>query len=173
MSIPFIPILIAVTAAGLIALLYFRLTVSRHRFEEMPQDWDQIEPSRYAPLTRLLSPEDFAFLRTLPGYDPKLEKTLRRRRVDAFRYYLRALENDFGTLQRAGHLLIATGQGSPMLREQLLLARISFTRALWQVRLELVLFRLTGRAVEPGRLLAALQDACGALHLDPSRTGAA
>jgi hypothetical protein len=173
MTIPFIPILIAAAAGGVIALLYFRLTASRHRFEEMPADWEQIEPSRYAPLTRLLSPEDFEFLRTLPGYDPKLEKTLRRRRVDAFRYYLQALVEDFDTLQRAGHLLIATGQASPLLREQLLLARISFTRALWQVRVELVLFRLTGRAVEPGRLLGALQDACGALHLDPSASNAA
>lgn len=172
MTPPLLPVLAALTATVLIAWMFRRLVLSRRQFEELPDGWDRIDPNRYAPLARLLAAEDFAYLRTLPGYDPQLERTLRRRRIEAFRHYLSELTRDFEILQRVGQMLIASGQSSPMLREQLLLARATFARALWQVRIELVLFRLTGRAVNGGRLLSALQNACGALHIQPRESAA-
>lgn len=167
MAITIIPILAVLASVALIGWLYVRLTASRTRFDELPGDWREIRPSRYAPLGRLLAPEDFAYLKTLPGYEPRLEKELMRRRLDAFRLYLDELVRDFDTMQRVGQLMAATGQASPMLREQLLLARIAFTRALWQVRFEMLMFRLGGRPVAADRLLGALKDACGALQLNP------
>jgi hypothetical protein len=172
MSNPIIPVLAALAAVAALAWLYRRLAASRVQFEALPEGWEQIDPARYAPLSRLLAPEDFAFLRTLPGYEPKLERSLRRRRLDAFQQFLAALTGDFGTLQRVGHLMIASGHASPMLREQLLLSKIAFTRALWQVRVEMLLFRFGGRGVDTARLLSAMRDACGALQLSPGESAA-
>jgi hypothetical protein len=173
MAFTVIPILAVTASVVLIGWLYIRLTASRTLFDELPSDWREIRPSRYAPLGRLLAPEDFAYLRTLPGYEPRLEKELMRRRLDAFRLYLAELVRDFDTMQRVGQLMAATGQASPMLREQLLLARIAFTRALWQVRFEMLMFRLGGRPVAADRLLSALKDTCGALQLNPGISGGA
>jgi len=167
MAFTTIPVLAVLASVALIGWVYLRLTASRTQFDELPSDWREIRPSRYAPLGRLLAPEDFAYLRTLPGYEPRLEKELMRRRLEAFRLYLAELVRDFDTMQRVGQLMAATGQASPMLREQLLLSRISFTRALWQVRFDMLMFRLAGRPVAVDRLLGALKDACGALQLNP------
>lgn len=162
-----LPILAAVAAAFLIGWVYFRLTGQRSESADPVARWQQVDPRRYAPLARLLAPDDFAYLRTLPGYHPRLERNLRLRRLDAFRYYLSELIQDFDALQQVGGLLIAAGQASPLLREQLFLARVSFTRALWQVRFEVFLFRVTGRTVQAQSLLNALRDACGALEAPP------
>lgn len=167
MSMTTIPVLATLASLVLIGWLYIRLTASRARFEELNGEWRGIEPRRYAPMARLLAAEDFIYLRSLPGYEPRLERELRRRRLEAFRQYLADLTRDFDMLQRAGQVLAAAGQASPLLREQLFLAKVAFTRALWQVRLEMALFRLSGRAVETRRLLSALQDACGALAPAP------
>lgn len=158
------PVLAAVLATVAIAWVYFRLTAHRHDADPISR-WQQVDPRRYAPLARLLAPEDFTYLRTLPGYHPRLERNLRRRRLDAFTFYLRELIQDFDAVQQVGALLIASGQASPLLREQLFLARVAFTRALWQVRCEMWLFRFSGRAVSASRLLTALRDASGALQV--------
>lgn len=173
MAFTVIPVVAVLASVALIGWLYVRLTASRALFDELPAGWREIRPSRYAPLGRLLAPEDFAYLRTLPGYEPRLEKELKRRRLDAFRLYLDELVRDFGTMQRVGQLMAATGHASPMLREQLLLARIAFTHALWQVRFEMLLFRLGGRPVAAERLIGALRDACAALQLNPGLSAGA
>jgi hypothetical protein len=167
MTLTILPVLAAVVAAITIGWVFFRLTGQRSASTDPVARWQQVDPRRYAPLARLLAPEDFAYLRTLPGYHPRLERNLRLRRLDAFRYYLSELIRDFEALQQVGALLITAGQASPLLREQLFLARVSFTRALWQVRLEMLMFRLSGRAVSASLLLTALRDACGALEAPP------
>lgn len=167
MNSSLIPTIAVAASVVLVAYLYLRLTASQAHFDDLAGDWREIDPRRYAPLARLLAPDDFAYLRTLPGYDFRLEKELRIRRLNAFQAFLADLVRDFNTLQRVGQLLVVTGQASPLLREQLLLARVAFTRALWQIRLEMVLFRIGGRPVVADRLLSAMRDACGALQLDP------
>lgn len=167
MTLPLAPVIAALAAAALVAWIYRQLSASRRQFEELPDGWERIDPDRYAPLARLLASGDFQYLRTLPGYDLKLDRTMRLRRLEAFRYYLAELTRDFHALQRVGLLLVASGQASPMLREQLFLARVDFTRALWRVRIEALLFRYTGRAVDAHGLLTALRNTCGALQIHP------
>lgn len=167
MTSAFISILAVAASVALVGYFYVRLTASRAHFDDLTGDWREIDPRRYAPLARLLAPDDFVYLRTLPGYDPRLERELRVRRLSAFQGFLADLIRDFNTLQRVGQLLVVSGQASPLLREQLLLARVAFTRALWQIRLDMVMFRIGGRPVEAERLLSALRDACGALQLNP------
>jgi hypothetical protein len=47
------------------------------------------------PMIRLFDERDIAFLRTMPGYTPRMETEFRRRRCRIFRGYLRSLKAEF------------------------------------------------------------------------------
>jgi len=63
--------------------------------------------ARYEPMKRLLSEEDFEFLKRLPGTRPAMVRRLRAQRRRVFRAYLCELASDFNRLHRDARLLLA------------------------------------------------------------------
>ena len=89
-------------------------------------------PDLYAPMLRLLDPAELAFVASQRGYTRDIGRALRRRRQQVLRQYLKALQADFGVLDRAAHLLL---MHSPVERKDLArslaLQRMVFYRRLF------------------------------------------
>ena len=93
---------------------------------------------KYAVLERLGSGADLEFLRSLPGYTPKMEKRFLRERRRVFRSYLQELATDFRRLHLAARQLAAAAPEehadlAPLLMKQ----QWMFWRSLMAVELRL------------------------------------
>jgi hypothetical protein len=121
-----------------------------------PLDWERLQsfsPKLYAPMERLLAEGDFAFLRTQRGYQPEIERGLRRRRRNVFRAYVNRLEADFTQLHKLARVLVVNHQkDSPELVSALIRQAATFRYALLRVRLRLALHAL---GVSPAALRPA------------------
>ncbi|HWB97508.1 MAG TPA: hypothetical protein VG672_12415 [Bryobacteraceae bacterium] len=99
-------LLIAGTFGSAMVLL-FRKLLQPQRSLPTSTDWIQdLSASRYRPMARLLSNDDFRFLASQPGYNRAMARRLRRERRKAFRGYLRCLTRDFGRVCTAIQLLL-------------------------------------------------------------------
>jgi hypothetical protein len=59
-------------------------------------EWiDELSIERYRPMMRLLDSGDLEFLRSQPGFTPRMATKLRVQRCQIFRGYLRCLNGDF------------------------------------------------------------------------------
>ena len=151
-------------AALVLIALYFRLSSQRAKFEVSVEWWRDFDPARYAPLQRLLDEDDIRYVRSLRGYDSRIEKDLRRRRAEIFRSYLTDLVEDFERLQMVGKLMVMAGGATPMLREQLFLQKLAFSKALFRVRVQLALNSLGLGRVDARSLIEALQSTNVVMH---------
>src|SRR5437763_8657862 len=104
---------IVVLAVAILAILITALTLLVRSFGTCAQslpvtaEWiDELSIERYRPMLRLLDSTDLEFLRTQPGYSPKMESKLRAQRCQIFRGYLRCLSMDFGRVCMALKLLM-------------------------------------------------------------------
>src|SRR5688500_15536009 len=59
---------------------------------------DSFSISRYRPMERLLSEDDYEFLAAQPGYEPSIARNLRKQRRRVFRTYLQQVSRDFARL---------------------------------------------------------------------------
>lgn len=150
-------------SAVLLALLFFRLHANRGRFEVDADWWKEFDPARYAPVARLLDEDDLQYLRSLDGYDRRLERDLRRRRTQIFNAYLGEMVADFERLQSLGKLMVMAG-GSPMLREQMFVQKLAFTRALFGVRCQVLAFRLGIGRVDARALVESFRTCATAMQ---------
>src|SRR5258708_28812752 len=84
-----------------------RMTVPR------PLDWlDQFSTATYQPMKRLLGTQDYRVLESLPGYEPRIARRLRRQRVGIFQSYLRAMIWDFHRLLNAAQYITLCSPGN-------------------------------------------------------------
>lgn len=95
--------------AVLIAALL--LVVRRAGFAggDLPVDanWiDELSVERYRPMMRLLDERDIEFLRSQPGFTPRMADKFRAQRSRLFRGYLRHLSADFSRVCTAVKLLM-------------------------------------------------------------------
>jgi hypothetical protein len=114
-------------------------------------------PDRYRPMLRLLSDDDLMFVST----DSKLHRTLRTRRRELFRGYLRCLTRDYGRLL-AGirQAMVHSAMDRPDLARALAKNRALFAIAICKVE-----FRLAMHATGFGSVdISALVDALEALR---------
>ena len=112
---------------------------------------------RYRPMLRLLSNDDLAFV----SADSKLQRTLRARRRDLFRGYLRCLTADYARLL-AGvrEVMVHSGVDRPDLARALAKNRVLFAIAICKVE-----FRLALHATGVGNVdISGLVDALEALR---------
>ncbi len=94
--------------------------------------------ARYKPLLRLLGEEDYQFIRSLPAYEPAMEKSLRKRRNAAISGYLRALSKDFEMLHKSARMMLAHGEvNRPELLPLLIRQSITFRYAMTVIRIRL------------------------------------
>ncbi len=63
---------------------------------------------RFEPMARLLSDEDFQFLKAQPGFKPEIGKKFLRERRRIFRLYLRELAAEFHRLHAYARSIVAT-----------------------------------------------------------------
>jgi len=141
---------------GVLALLYHRLAVSARDHSFSPEWWSDFSPERYRPLQRLLSRDDFGYLRTIPGFEPGAERAFKARRMTACRAYLDEMRTDFNRLQMVGQAMIIAGKAQPGFQDEMFRQKVTFTRAWWRVRLQLVAFEFGVGSVDASGLLDAL-----------------
>lgn len=140
----FVPSL--VVALALLWAVWRMVRVGSSRTSERAVDLDWLEEfstARYRPMERLFSEEDFQFLRSQPGFEPALERKLRKQRRLIFRDYLRHLRLDFARLHRAARLLLVLcPEDQPELAKELIRLKLVFWCALAAVEARLALHAL-------------------------------
>jgi hypothetical protein len=106
-------------------------------------EWiDELSVERYRPMIRLLDGEDLEFLRSQPGFTPKMEAKLRTQRCQIFRGYLRCLNADFGRVCAALKILMLQSRNDrPDLAAALMRYQAIFVLGMCMVQCRLVLYR--------------------------------
>lgn len=136
-------VIVASVSVVLASMSYFllrRLTEPGVGQEDI-QRIEGFSVSSYGPMYRLLEEEDVEFLRSQPGYEPGLERKLRKQRVRIFRGYLRSLGRDFNALHRAARTLVAHApEDQPELASQLFRQGLTFWSRMAMVQVEVVLY---------------------------------
>ena len=148
-----------VGALVLIASALFIWTVaSSTRVRGVDPDWlRSFSLATYRPMARLLSEDDIRFLKSQPGYEPKMEKVLRSGRRRIFRTYLRSLGLDFNRLHLALRLVVLhSPEDRPDLAAALIKQKLLFFAGLVAVHVRLQLYGLGIGTVDVSHLLATL-----------------
>jgi len=122
-------------------------------------DWlEEFSTARYRPMERLFSEEDFRFLRTQAGFEPGLERRLRRQRREIFRDYLRHLRRDFARLHRVARLLVLLSpEDRPDLAKDLVRLKLVFWCAMAAVEIRALLHYWNLRPVDVSALLSTTE----------------
>ncbi|MBX5494031.1 MAG: hypothetical protein IRZ15_01725 [Bryobacteraceae bacterium] len=157
MTILWVSFAVALTVA--VTMAYFLRMAVRPARGSFDAHWlESFRPSRYRPMERLLDDEEFAFLKSQPGFHPSIAQRLRKQRVAIFRQYLRQLKRDFQRLQEAGRLMVLySEEDRPDLAKALMQQDVRFRRALLQVHIRLALYRLGIGKVDVRGLVGALE----------------
>ncbi len=120
-----------------LTLLIRKLAVAGGRLPVTAEWIDDLSIERYRPMMRLLECDDLDFLRSQPGFTPRMEARLRRQRCRIFGGYLRCLSADFGRVCAALKVLMVQSRhdrpdlAAALLRSQ---ARFAFSMAVVMVR---------------------------------------
>ena len=141
--IPLAISLFAVTA--LIASLVVVVRGMRSAGGELPlnADWiDQLSVERYRPMMRLLDQRDLDFLRSQPGFTPRMAARFRAQRSRVFRGYLRHLSVDFHRVCTAvKFLMLQSKRDRPDLAAVLVRQQTLFAFGMATVEARLFLYR--------------------------------
>ena len=116
-------------------------------------EWiDELSIERYRPMSRLLDAGDVDFLRSQPGFTPKMLEKLRRQRRQIFRGYLRCLQSDFGRVCSAIKLVMLQSQHDrPDLAAALIRHQFTFACGMLLVHGRLTLYGLGMCGVDVAR----------------------
>lgn len=123
-------------------------------------EWiDELSIERYRPMLRLLDGEDLEFLRSQPGFTPKMATKLRMQRCLIFRGYLQCLNADFGRVCTAMKVLMLQSRNDrPDLAAELMRHQATFLWGMATVRFRLVLYRWGVCAVDVTSLVQILDS---------------
>jgi hypothetical protein len=145
--------LIALTLAVL-----FRKMASRTGTMEYDPAWlEDFSISKYRPMLRLLSEDDYEFLANQAGYQGKIASQLRAERRKVFRAYLRNLVRDFHRLHHVAKMMaVYSAQDRPEFTTALLKQRITFSFAVAAVKVRLSLHTVGIGAVDVRNLIDSL-----------------
>lgn len=158
---------------GLIGLgLMIALTAALYRLHKASKapvtiEWaNSFSLSAYAPMERLLEDADFEFLKTQQGYDRKILRELRARRVRIFSAYLGMMSRDFHRLfTLLQDYLVSANVDDPEISAALVQQKWLFTRSLIVTHIRLRLYAIGIGTVSCSNLLEALRK-MGALAGD-------
>ena len=146
--------------AGTLLLAAFGLVgwqvVSRMRALAAPETntIPVVSADRYRPMLRLLSDEDLNFIPTKSG----LRRSLRARRRELFRSYLRCLARDYAHLLAGVRAaMVRSGMDRPELAHALAKNRTLFLMAMYKVEFRLTLHAVGVGKVEVAGLVEALE----------------
>lgn len=137
-------ILISLAAGLMLALLVAARRVLSDKTDlPLNTEWiDDLSIERYRPMMRLLDARDIEFLRTQPGFTPRIAARLRAKRCQIFREYLRCLSADFNRVCMALKvLMLQSGHDRPDLAAALVRSQVRFVFGVMAVQVRLVCFR--------------------------------
>ncbi len=143
---------------GLALAFVFRELISRTSPADYNPAWlEDFSITKYRPMLRLLSEDDYEFLASQAGYKGEIAARLRVERRKVFRSYLRNLVRDFHRLHQTAKLMtLCSTQDRPDLATALLKQRITFSMAVSAVRVRLVLHTVGIGTVEVRNLIASV-----------------
>ncbi len=155
-----------VVLSVLIALGYFVWRSTRPTRLDFTPEWaESFRPSRYRPMERLLSEDDYRFLLSRPGINRKEVSRLRAERRAIFRIFLSQVSRDFNRLLSVGKLMVVYApEDRPDLAKALLNCELRFRWTLAVVHVRLILHSFGLGAVDAGRLVAALETVADAIR---------
>jgi hypothetical protein len=139
-----IGISVATCLALLLALrlLIRKFAVAGGRLPVTAEWIDELSTERYRPMLRLLDGGDLDFLRSQPGFTPRMESKLRIQRCQIFRGYLRCLNADFGRVCAAIKvLMLQSRHDRPDLAVALVRYQFTFACGMLTVQVRLFLYR--------------------------------
>jgi hypothetical protein len=141
-------VMIAISTVMLVTPLLALLLLVRRLApagSQLPLDsrWiGELSVERYRPMMRLLDERDLEFLRSQPGFTPRMAAQLRLERCQIFRGYLRGLETDFRRVCTAVKLLMLQAQHDrPDLASVLVRHQAAFVVGVILVRVRLFCYR--------------------------------
>ncbi len=140
-----------------LSLLVWKLSTHKRSIEYDPEWLEDFSISKYRPMLRLLSEDDYEFLANQAGYQSKIASELRSERRKVFRAYLRNLIRDFNRLQHVAKMMaLYSSQDRPEFAVALLKQRITFSFAVFAVRIRLGLHTVGIGAVDVRNLIGSL-----------------
>lgn len=121
-----------------------RRLLARPKLPEFESGWiERFSLRKYAPMERLLSNRDLAFVSSLAGSEKQIVRKLTRDRRKIRRAYLRTIRRDFERLCLAGRIIaLYSSEDRPELTKQLLHLQLAFHFALCRVWLQVGLSTL-------------------------------
>lgn len=149
----------AAVALAIVIPVLFRLY--RHSpIEEITPEWlEHFSPESYEPMARLLSRDDFNFLKRQPGFDTANLRRFRRDRLRIFRQYLNRIVVDFNRLHLAARVLVAhSTDDRSALMNRLVSLKFRFGLALLRAELGYVLCLAGANIVSVRALVARLDE---------------
>jgi hypothetical protein len=154
-----------VMATAAVFGLLFKRMLFRDRTPDFNPEWlGGFSVTKYRPMERLLSEEDFEFLVSQEGYEPEIGKRLRSERRRIFRGYLRSIRRDFQRLETAARLfMVDSTVDQPELAKALLKQRLYFNYAVLSVEVSLALHWLGIGTVDIRHLVGSLDVMRGRL----------
>ena len=134
---------VMLTALVIALVILVRSLGSTGQCLPVTSEWiEELSVERYRPMLRLLDSTDLEFLRSQPGYSPRMESNLRAQRCHIFRGYLRCLNMDFRRVCMALKLVMAQSQQDrPDLASVLVHHQIMFTTGMIAIQARLFLYR--------------------------------
>jgi hypothetical protein len=140
-----------------LVFVVMKIAARKRSIEYCPEWLEDFSISKYRPMLRLLSEDDYEFLESQAGYQGKIASQLRAERRKVFRAYLRNLIRDFHRLQHVAKLMaLCASQDRPELAAALLKQRVTFTWAVFAVRVRLALHTVGIGAVDVRNLIGSL-----------------
>ncbi|HEV3199948.1 MAG TPA: hypothetical protein VGZ73_18720 [Bryobacteraceae bacterium] len=141
--------MVLIVAASVVFVCLLLLLIKLTRLFASPQqlpvtaDWiDELSSDRYRPMLRLLDGGDSAFLRTQPGFTPKMAMRLRIQRCELFRRYLTNLDDDFTRICTALKIvMVQARQDRPDLASVLLRSQMTFAYGMVMAQFHLTCYR--------------------------------
>lgn len=147
-----------VAATAVVFGLLFKRMLIRGRTPDVDPEWlGRFSVSKYRPMERLLSEDDFEFLASQEGYEPRIGKRLRSERRRIFREYLRSMRRDFSRLETAVRLFMTDSvEDQAELARTLLRQRLNFNFAMASAEARLVMYWLGIGTVDIRELVGTL-----------------
>jgi hypothetical protein len=146
-----------VTFLALAAALFLLVRKVAFNGSSLPltAEWiDELSIERYRPMMRLLDGGDLEFLRSQPGFTPRMATKLRVQRCQIFRGYLRCLNGDFQRVCAAIKILMMQSrQDRPDLAGVLVQHQVMFAGGMAMVYLRLFLYRYGVSGVDVSSLV--------------------
>jgi hypothetical protein len=147
-------------AVGAVLAFLFRRLIAGPKSLPVSVDWiSDLSISRYRPMERLLSEEDYRFLASQPGFDKGTLRRMRAERRKVFRGYLACLSRDFSMVGAALRLMMTySTQDRPDLAGILYKQQALFTIGMLAVQWRLVLHTCGLGTVDVRGLVRAMDD---------------